>query len=67
MIPFVDWGRAFSGPIPLKDLLLSTGAALFFSFRLGYLESVTLALQYAHGFDDELGTDSFRAVLAGSF
>jgi len=67
MIPFVDWGRAFSGPIPLKDLLLSTGAALFFSFRLGYLEPVTLALQYAHGFDDELGTDSFRAVLAGSF
>jgi Tol biopolymer transport system component len=67
MVPFVDWGRAFSGPIPLKDFLLSAGAAVFFGFRLGYLEPVTLALQYAHGFDDELGTDSFRAVIAGAF
>jgi hypothetical protein len=67
MVPFVDWGRAFSGPIPLKDFFLSAGAAVFFGFRLGYLEPVTLALQYAHGFDDELGTDSFRAVLAGAF
>jgi Tol biopolymer transport system component len=67
IIPFVDWGRAFSDPIRLKDFLLSTGATMLFSFRLGYLEPVTLALQYAHGFDDELGTDSFRAVIAGSF
>ncbi len=67
VIPFVDWGRAFNGPISVRDLLLSTGAAVFLGFRLGYLEPVTLALQYAHGFDDELGSDSFRAVLAGSF
>ncbi len=67
MIPFVDWGRAFSGEIGLRDLLVGTGAALFFSFRLGYLEPVTLALQYAHGFDKEIGTDSFRATIAGSF
>jgi hypothetical protein len=67
MIPFVDYGGAWSGPIGIKDLLAGAGAALFFSFRLGYAESVTLALQYAHGFDDALGIDSFRAVIASSF
>lgn len=67
MIPFVDWGRAFDGGASLRDFLVSAGATMLFGFRLGYLEPVTLALQYAHGFDDELGTDSFRAVVTGSF
>ncbi len=67
MIPFVDWGGAWRGPITVKDLLVGAGATLLFHFRLGWAEPVTLALQYAHGFDKELGVDSFRAVIAGSF
>ncbi|HWB77266.1 MAG TPA: BamA/TamA family outer membrane protein [Nannocystaceae bacterium] len=67
MIPFVDYGGAWSGPIRFKDLLAGAGAALFFTFRLGYAEGITLAVQYAHGFDDTLGVDSIRAVIAGSF
>ncbi|MBX7077622.1 MAG: hypothetical protein K1X88_00460 [Nannocystaceae bacterium] len=66
-LPFVDWGGAWSGSVRLRDLLVATGATLLLGFRLGYAESVTLALQYAHGFDRELGIDSFRAVIAGSF
>lgn len=66
-LPFVDWGGAWSGALGLKDLLVAAGATMLFTFRLGYGETVTLGLQYAHGFDRELGTDSFRAVIAGSF
>lgn len=67
LIPFVDAGQAFSGPIGVRDLLWGAGAAMFFGFRLGYLEPVSLVLQYAHAFDDELGSDNFRAFVATSF
>lgn len=67
MIPFVDWGNAWSGPPKLADFLWSAGAAMFFSFRVGYVESITLGLQYAHGFDDKLGGNVFRAVVASGF
>ncbi len=67
LLPFVDWGNAWSGPIQLKQFLWGAGAALAFSFRLGYVEPVTLTLQYAHGFDEDLGTDTFRAMIGGTF
>ncbi len=67
MIPFVDWGNAWSGPPKLADFLWSAGAAVFFSFRVGYLESITLGLQYAHGFDKALGSNVFRAIVASGF
>jgi hypothetical protein len=38
---------------------------LAFAFRRGYVEPVTLA--YAHGFHETLGTDSFRAMVGGTF
>lgn len=67
MLPFADWGNAWSGPIQLRQFLWGAGAALAFSFRLGYAEAVTLVLQYAHGFDKQLGIESFRAAVGASF
>jgi len=67
LLPFVDWGRAWDNPIQLKQFLWGAGASLLFSFRVGYVEPITLVLQYAHGFDEELGSDSFRALLGARF
>jgi len=67
LVPFVDWGNAWTNPIQLKQFLWGAGASLLFSFRLGYVEPVTLVLQYAHGFDEDLGSDSFRALVGARF
>ena len=37
------------------------------SFKLGYLDGIDLFLQYAHGFDEKFGLDTFRAMVARSF
>ncbi len=67
LVPFVDWGHAWTNAIAPRDLLLASGASLAFSFRVGYVESVSLLFQYAHGFEDELGLDTFRAVIGSAF
>lgn len=67
LIPFVDWGNAWTNPITVRDLDWGAGAALVFSVTLGYLETVQLFLQYAHGFDQEDGLDNFRALVQTSF
>jgi hypothetical protein len=67
MIPFVDTGSAWTEPIRLRDVLVGAGASLVFSFRLGYAEGIHLFLQYAHGFDGDVGVDSFRTVISSSF
>ena len=40
---------------------------MIFSFKIGYLQAINLFLTYAHGFDKELGVDTFRAALGRSF
>ena len=67
LVPFVDWGNAWSDPIRPRDLLLAGGASLAFTFRVGFVESATLLLQYTHGFDKDLGLDTFRAVIGSAF
>ncbi|MEM9458773.1 MAG: hypothetical protein AAGF11_31640 [Myxococcota bacterium] len=67
LVPFVDWGNAWTNAIAPRDLLLSTGATLAFTFRLGYVESVSLLFQYAHGFERETGLDTFRVVVGSAF
>lgn len=67
MIPFVDWGNAWRDEVDIGDFLWGAGAALVFSFRLGYVESINLFLHYARGFDDELGVNTFRAVITTVF
>lgn len=67
MVPFVDWGNAWTQAIRPRDALLGAGASLAFVFRLGYVESVSVLLQYAHGFERELGLDTFRVVVGSAF
>jgi hypothetical protein len=67
LIPFVDWGNAWRSEVSLADFLWGAGAALVITFRLGYLDQVSLFLQYAHGFDPDQGVDSFRAVISTAF
>ena len=68
MIPFVDVGNAWTDPTDVRDVLVGTGAALVFSFRMGYAEGINVFLKYAHGFMRSLGgTDSFRLVVSTSF
>jgi len=66
-IPFVDAAGAWSGHFEASDLAWSLGAMLVTSLRLGYVEGIDLFIQYAHGFHDKLGLDSFRALVARSF
>jgi hypothetical protein len=65
--PFVDWGNAWLGRVDVRDFLTGAGAALAINFRFGYVETIALILSYAHGFDRELGTNTFRAVVGGAF
>jgi hypothetical protein len=65
--PFVDWGNAWRERITIRDFLTGAGAALAINFRFGYVETIALILSYAHGFDDELGTNTFRALVGGAF
>jgi hypothetical protein len=65
--PFVDAGSAWSGGLEWSDIHFGVGAVLAFVFRIGYGDTVSLWLEYAHGFDDELGLDVFRAVAARTF
>lgn len=67
MVPFLDWGSAWTTRIPVKDALLGAGASLAFAFRLGYVESISLLFQYAHGFQRELGLDTFRVIVGSAF
>lgn len=67
LVPFLDWGSAFTDPIAARDFLLGAGATMSFTFRLGYSESISLLLQYAHGFEDEAGLDTFRLVIGSVF
>ncbi len=65
--PFSDIGGAWSGPIAREVIKIGAGASMIFSFKIGYLETVNLFLTYAHGFDQELGLDTFRAAVSRSF
>lgn len=65
--PFADAGGAWSSTLTADDLKWSLGAALVILFRVGYGDSISLFLQYAHGFDPDEGLDVFRAVVARSF
>ena len=67
LVPFTDWGRAWTDPIAWRDLAGSVGASLIFSFRVGYGERVDLFFQYARGLDAEIGLDTFRLMVARSF
>lgn len=67
MVPFVDWGSAWTEAIAPKDALLGAGATLSFTFRLGYVESASVLLQMAHGFDREEGLDTFRVLVGSAF
>lgn len=67
MSPLVDGGYAWSDQFRFRDLRWSVGAALAFTFRLGYVEPIELWLQYAHGLDPEDGLDVFRVVVAQRF
>lgn len=66
-IPYADAGRAFSGPLAFGDVLWGVGASFVMNFRVGYVETISLFFDYAHGFDDELGLDQFRVMVARSF
>jgi len=67
LVPFLDWGNAFEDRQEFRDLLVGAGAMMAFTFRLGYSESVTLLLQYAHGVEEETGLDTFRVVVGSAF
>ncbi len=67
LIPYADAGRAFSAPLAFSDVLWGVGASFVMTFRLGYVETISLFFDYAHGFDDELGLDQFRVMVARSF
>jgi hypothetical protein len=68
LIPFVDVGNAWTDPTDIRDVLVGSGAALVFSFRMGYAEGINMFLKYAHGFMRAMGgTDTFRLVVSTSF
>ena len=67
LIPYSDVGRAWTDPLKFEDVAWSIGASLVFQFRVGYLEDIELFLDYAHGFHDDSGLNTFRAVVARSF
>jgi len=67
MVPFTDLGGAWSRDFTRQALHWGVGAALVLSFKLGYLDAVDLFVQYARGFDDKFGLDTFRATVAYSF
>ena len=66
-IPFADLGGAWSDRFTRQALKWGVGASLVLSFKVGYLDSIDLFLQYAHGFDTKYGLDVFRAMVARSF
>ena len=68
-IPFVDLGGAWSERFTRQALKWGVGASLVLSFKVGYLDTIDLFLQYAHGFDpnSDFGLDTFRAMVARSF
>ncbi len=67
MIPFTDLGGAWTNNFTRKALKWGVGASLVLSFKVGYLDSIDLFIQYAHGFDEEFGLNTFRAMVARSF
>lgn len=68
LIPFVDVGNAWTDPTDVRNVIVGSGSALVFSFRMGYGEGINLLLKYAHGFMRSLGgTDTFRLVVSTSF
>ncbi len=67
LVPYVDAGMAWTRPLTFKDVAWGVGTSLVFTFRLGYLESVSLFFDYAHGFQDETGLDVLRLLVARNF
>lgn len=67
LVPFLDWGSAWTDAIRVRDALLGAGATLAFTFRLGYIESASVLFQYAHGFERETGLDTFRVIVGSAF
>lgn len=67
LVPFFDVGNAWNSLEESRDVLIGTGAGLYFVFEVGYVEGISLLLQYAHGFHDELGLNTFRAVVSTAF
>ena len=66
-IPFADLGGAWTTGFTRKAMHWGVGAALVLSFKLGYADTIDLFIQYAHGFDEEFGLDTFRAAVNRSF
>ena len=66
-IPFVDLGGAWTNNFTRKALHWGVGAALVLSFKLGYGDTIDLFLQYARGFDEQFGLNTFRAAVNRSF
>ncbi|MBL9099792.1 MAG: PD40 domain-containing protein [Myxococcales bacterium] len=66
-IPFTDIGGAWTSGFTRKAFHVGVGAALVLSFKMGYAEAIDLFIQYAHGFDEEFGLDTFRAAVNRSF
>lgn len=66
-IPFMDAGGAWSESLTREALKIGAGASLIFTFKVGYVQSLNLFLTYAHGFDKEVGLDTFRLAVAQSF
>jgi hypothetical protein len=67
LVPFTDWGLAWSDPIEPSDMMGSIGTSLVFDFNIGYGDLVSLYLQYAHGWEPRLGLDYFRVLVSRSF
>ena len=65
--PFSDVGAAWSDKLTRDAIKVGAGAALIFTFKIGYLATYNLFLTYAHGFDKEDGLDTFVAAFASSF
>ncbi len=66
-IPFTDLGGAWTNNFTRQALKWGVGASLVLSFKVGYLDGIDLFIQYARGFDEDFGLNTFRAMVARSF
>ncbi|MEZ4454136.1 MAG: hypothetical protein R3B09_32070 [Nannocystaceae bacterium] len=67
LAPFSDVGAAWTDRFTKDVIKVGAGAALVFTFKIGYLATANLFLSYAHGFDKEKGLDTFVSAFGSSF
>jgi len=48
---FFDYGDAYFGPLDFNNFRKGTGFELLMNFTFGYVESLSLRLGFAYGFD----------------